>query len=172
MDHPALVAIEDRVGSSKVARREFAYRTAGRAFPDRAPALVVELDAIVGAVCGDLGVDPERLAVGGRSMGGRIASMWAARRVDPGPAALVLISYPLHPPRKPDKLRTDHFGGITVPSLFISGTRDEFGSPDELEAATSSIPGPVTHRWIDGGRHDLAGRDEAVAEIVEEFVSR
>jgi predicted alpha/beta-hydrolase family hydrolase len=81
-------------------------------------------------------------------------------------AALVLIAYPLHPPGKPERLRTGHLPAIGVPCLFVSGTRDPFGTPEELEAATSTIPGPVTHHWIDGARHELKGHDEQVAAVV------
>ena len=81
-------------------------------------------------------------------------------------AGLVLIAYPLHPPGRPDKPRTEHLPRIEVPCLFVSGTRDPFGSPEELEAATATIPGPVTHVWVDGGRHDLKGADQLLADTV------
>ena len=84
--------------------------------------------------------------------------------------ALVLISYPLHPPGKPDRLRVEHLSSITVPCLFVHGTRDPFGGPDELQHWTSRISGPVTHRFIDGGRHDLKGQDEFVATVVGDWV--
>ena len=85
--------------------------------------------------------------------------------------ALVLIAYPLHPPGRPDKLRVDHFPGIEVPCLFVSGTRDPFGPPEELEAHTTAIPGQVTHAWVEGGRHELKGADQQVAETVSAWVS-
>ena len=83
---------------------------------------------------------------------------------------LALVSYPLHPPGRPEKPRTDHFPQLSVPCLFVSGTRDAFGSVAELEAATAAIPGPVTHVWIDGGDHGLRGRDQQVAEVVRDWV--
>jgi predicted alpha/beta-hydrolase family hydrolase len=86
-------------------------------------------------------------------------------------AALVLISYPLHPPGKPDRPRTAHLGDLRVPCLFVSGTRDTFGSPAELEAATAAIPGDVTHVWIDGGDHGLRGKDGPVVEAVQDWVT-
>lgn len=82
---------------------------------------------------------------------------------------LVLVSYPLHPPGKPDKLRVEHLSRISVPCLFVHGTRDDFGAPEELEAWTSTIPGPVTHVWIEGGRHELKGADDRVAASVAEW---
>ena len=90
----------------------------------------------------------------------------------PPPAAvvgLVLICYPLHPPGKPDRLRVEHLPAITVPCLFVSGTKDPFGTPDELEHWTSTIPGAVRHVWIDGARHDLKGADGRIAEAVAAF---
>jgi predicted alpha/beta-hydrolase family hydrolase len=86
-------------------------------------------------------------------------------------AGLVLISYPLHPPGRPEALRTAHLPDVRVPCLFVSGTRDPFAAPAELEAATSAIPGPVTHRWVDGGRHDLRGADDEVAGVVAAWLA-
>jgi predicted alpha/beta-hydrolase family hydrolase len=101
-------------------------------------------------------------------MGGRMCSMAVAEGL---PAAgLVLISYPLHPPGKPEKLRTEHLPLIEVPCLFLSGDRDPFGTPAELEAATAAIPGPVTHHWIPGGRHDLARSDDEICDVVARWV--
>jgi predicted alpha/beta-hydrolase family hydrolase len=110
------------------------------------------------------GVGPERIALGGRSLGGRMCSMAVAE--GQRAAALVLVSYPLHPPGRPDRLRVEHFPGIDVPCLFVSGTRDAFAGPDELERATGAIGGPVTHVWIDGGDHGLRRKDAEVAEVV------
>jgi tripartite-type tricarboxylate transporter receptor subunit TctC len=102
--------------------------------------------------------------------GGRICSMAVA---DGLPAAgLVLISYPLHPPGKPENLRIEHLPRLEVPCLFVSGTKDAFGRPDELEAHTAAIPGPVEHVWLEGKGHDLKGSDGALAEIVSEWVGR
>ena len=91
---------------------------------------------------------------------------------DPLPAkGLVLISYPLHPPGKPDSLRTEHLPRLGVPCLFIQGTRDPFGSPAELQQWTKTIPGQVTHQWLEGRGHDLKGADTTVAEIVANWIS-
>ena len=81
-------------------------------------------------------------------------------------AGLVLISYPLHPPGRPDKMRTDHFERLDLPCLFVSGTRDTFASPAELEAALALIPGPVSLSYIERGDHGLRGRDAEVAALV------
>jgi uncharacterized protein len=84
---------------------------------------------------------------------------------------LVLIAYPLHPPGRPEKLRVDHFPQIEVPCLFASGTRDPFGTPDELESHTAAISGPVTHVWIEGGRHELKGADTQVATAIRDWLA-
>ncbi|HEV8064648.1 MAG TPA: alpha/beta family hydrolase, partial [Acidimicrobiales bacterium] len=84
--------------------------------------------------------------------------------------ALVLVSYPLHPPGRPDRMRVEHLGAIEVPCLFLSGTRDAFATPEELEAATLAIAGPVTHAWVDGGDHGLRGKDAEVARIVADWL--
>ncbi len=163
----ALVAIDDAVSAlgAEVARMDFPYRLAGRRSPDREPVL---LDA-VRAAAGAMTVTPERLALGGRSMGGRICSMAVA---DGLPAlGLVLVSYPLHPPGRPDRLRTAHLPRVTVPCLFISGTRDAFGTPGELEAATSHVVGPVRHVWLEGKDHSLRGCDGRVAEEVAAWLT-
>ena len=85
-------------------------------------------------------------------------------------AGLVLISYPLHPPGKPEQLRVEHLPRIEVPCLFISGTSDPFGTRDELERATATIPGPVEHVWIQGGRHELKGKDAEIAAVVAKWI--
>jgi len=85
---------------------------------------------------------------------------------------LVLIAYPLHPPRKPDTLRVEHFARLKVPCLFVSGTRDAFGTPDELTRWTNTIPGKVTHVWLEGKGHELKGCDERIGAAVAEWVSR
>lgn len=109
-------------------------------------------------------------------MGGRMTSMVAADVDGVGPVArlagLVLICYPLHPPGKPERLRVEHFVDLAVPCLFISGTKDPFGSPDELTEWTATIPAPVEHIWIAGARHDLTGGDATIAAAVANFVDR
>ncbi len=165
-DQPSLVAVDRAVSALglKVARIDFPYRLAGRKFPDPAHVLVETVDAAAHALV----ADTSTLVLGGRSMGGRMCSVAVAEGLVA--AGLVLISYPLHPPGRPDRLRTEHFAKITVPCLFVSGTRDPFGTPDELEAATGEIKGAVTHSWIDGN-HGLRGKDAQVAAVVAEWIS-
>ncbi len=102
---------------------------------------------------------PECVWLGGHSYGGRQASMLAAE--EPGLAdALLLMSYPLHPPRKPDQLRTAHFPKLETPTLFVHGSRDPFGSPDELEASAQPDCQPSRFVEIESAGHEL-GRNSA-----------
>ncbi|MCB1286774.1 alpha/beta family hydrolase [Mycolicibacterium sp.] len=94
------------------------------------------------------------LIVGGHSYGGRLTSMVVADGAEAD--GLRLFSYPLHPPGKPDRLRIEHFGSIRTPTVFTHGTRDPFGTIDELRAAARLIPAPVEIVEITGARHDLA----------------
>jgi predicted alpha/beta-hydrolase family hydrolase len=163
-DHPSLVAVADAVAPCPIRRVDFPYRRAGRRAPDRAPVLVGCVRDEVTAFAAELGVGTDRLVIGGRSMGGRMCSMAVAEGLPV--AALVLICYPLHPPGRPDRLRVEHLPLLGVPCLFVHGTRDPFATPEELSAWTATIPGPVTHVWVDGARHDLAGADATVAAAV------
>jgi predicted alpha/beta-hydrolase family hydrolase len=160
-DHPSLLAIEAAVAPLPVIRHDFPYRREGRRSPDRAPVAIAD---IVEHVPGPGWV------LGGRSFGGRMCSMAVAEGAVPAAAALVLICYPLHPPGKPEKARVEHLPSITVPCLFLPGTKDAFGTPAELEAATATIAGPVTHVWADGKDHSLRGADAFIAETVAEWV--
>ena len=172
-DHPTLVAIERAlVETVAVARMDFPYRLAGRKTPDRPPVLVDAVRTEADALVRRAGVAPSRLILGGRSMGGRMCSLAVADEAAPLPAlALVLISYPLHPPGKPDRTRTEHFPRLDVPCLFVSGTSDAFGRPEELDKAAAVISGPVTYVWLAGGDHGLRGRDGEVASAVAGWVA-
>ena len=166
-DQPTLVALEAGLAPLPVARVDFPYRKEGRRAPDKAPKLIATVVEEAAALAAEAHVNPKRVALGGRSMGGRMCSMAVAGGL---PAAgLVLISYPLHPPGKPEKLRTEHLPAIDVPCLFISGTRDPFGTPDELEAHVESIVGPVTIVWLEGQRHDPKGCDDTIVDAIRDW---
>lgn len=96
----------------------------------------------------------ERVFLGGQSYGGRQASMLLAEEPDIA-AGLLLFSYPLHPPGKPERVRTEHFPRLLVPVVFVSGSTDPFGAPDELRGAIASIPAPTRLIVVDGAGHDL-----------------
>lgn len=163
-NHPSLVAIEEAVAPLPTARIDFPYRREGRTAPDRAPKLLACIEEEADALLAATGVAPDRLVLGGRSMGGRMCSMAVA---EGRPAAgLVLVCYPLHPPGKPERLRVEHFPRLEVPCLFVSGTKDPFGTPEEFTEHLPAIPGPVTVHWVEGKRHDLKGADEEIAATI------
>jgi predicted alpha/beta-hydrolase family hydrolase len=115
-----------------------------------------------------------RIFLGGHSYGGRQATMLCAEERDLV-AGLLLLSYPLHPPRKPAQLRVQHLPELHIPALFVHGTRDPFGSVEEMEAAVKMIPAKTQLLAVDGAGHDLgfkgkAVRDGLAGEVVSAFV--
>jgi predicted alpha/beta-hydrolase family hydrolase len=115
----------------------------------------------------------DRIFLGGHSYGGRQASMLCAESPEEA-AGLLLLSYPLHPPRKPEQLRTQHFFTLRTPALFVQGTRDPFGSITEIEQSLKLIPGKTKLLTVDGAGHDLgfkgkAKREGLAARVLEEF---
>ena len=169
-DQPALVAVDEAATAAGivVSRMDFPYRKAGRRAPDKAPVLIAAVREEAALLAGRMGRQ-SGLVLGGRSMGGRMCSMAVAEGGLPA-VGVVLISYPLHPPGRPDRLRTEHFPELTVPCLFVSGTRDTFGTPAELEDATAAIAGPVTHVWVEGKDHGMRGTERSVAQTVVEWL--
>ena len=168
-DQHTLVALAEGL-DMPVRRVEFPYRREGRRFPDRVPKLIETVRAEAEAFASDLGATTDRLVLGGRSMGGRMCSMAVA---DGLPAAgLVLLSYPLHPPGKPEKLRVEHFSGMDVPTLLVNGDRDPFGTPDEFAAHIGAISGDVTVHWLEGHGHNPAPRvDAEIVAAVADFLT-
>jgi len=166
--HHTLVAVAQAVAPLPAACFDFPYRKAGKRAPDKAPVAVAAVRAEAATLVGDAHIAARRLVLGGRSFGGRMCSMAVAEGL---PAAgLVLLSYPLHPPGKPDRLRVEHFGALDVPCLFVSGRKDPFGSPAEFEREVAAIPGPVTVVWLDGG-HDPRNADERIAAAVVDWLA-
>ncbi len=159
-DHPTLVAIEEAVAPIPVDRVRL---------PGRAPSAVKAVVRAAEALRQRAGVSAGRVVLGGRSFGGRMCSMAVA---DGLPAlGLALVSYPLHPPGRPAQLRAEHFPRLVLPCLFVSGTRDPFATPAELEAASAHIAGPVAHVWIEGKGHDLKGADARVAASLADWLT-
>lgn len=167
-NNPTLVALDDGL-DLPVSRADFPYRREGRRAPDRAPKAIACVRDEAALLADTAGVAPEQVVLGGRSYGGRMCSMAVAEGL--AAAGLVLISYPLHPPGRPEKLRVEHLGDLAVPCLFVSGDRDPFGTPDELAEHTAVIPGPVTHVTIPGGRHSLKGADPTIVESVRSWLA-
>jgi predicted alpha/beta-hydrolase family hydrolase len=169
-DQPALVAIDQAASQLGIAveRIEFPGRTAGKRRPDPPDVCIQTVRDATSTLAGRLHARTSNVAIGGRSMGGRMCSLAVAEGLEV--AALVLVSYPLHPPGRPDRLRTAHFPVLDVPCLFVSGRRDAFASPTELAAATEAIPGAVTLDFVDGD-HSLRKRDAEVADIVVSWLA-
>lgn len=156
----------------QVVRFEFPYmakrRTEGRkGAPDREPILRARWTEVVERFGGGRG--GARVAVGGKSLGGRIASMVADEL---GARALVCFGYPFHPPGQPERLRTAHLRTLRTPALILQGTRDAFGVPDEV--AGYGLSPSIRVEWIEGGDHSFkppasSGRTEA--QNVEQAVA-
>lgn len=142
----------------RVARFEFGYMATrrtqdGRKPPPRAESVMPEYVEAVD----DLGPTNGPLLIGGKSMGGRVASMVADRLFDAGRiAGLICLGYPFHPPAKPDQLRTRHLVGLKTPALIVQGTRDEFGVPGEVSGY--DLSDKITVHWVEDGDHDLKPR--------------
>jgi uncharacterized protein len=134
----------------------FLYSEAGRGLPDRNDKLETCYRKIIEAYHkGALGKNVDnKLVIGGKSMGGRIASQVAARNAD-DIAGLVLLGYPLHPPGRPDKLRSKHLPDIKVPMLFVQGSRDAFGTPEELQPIIKNLKARADLCVVEGGDHSF-----------------
>lgn len=170
-DHSSFLLLEEALAPLPVARINFPYRQAGKKMPDRAPVLLQCVNDEVRRCANEWGTDPSRLVVGGRSMGGRMCSMAIADNDQPlRVGGLILIAYPLHPPGKPEKLRSEHLHNVSVPSVWISGTRDTFGTPDELNVAMELLPHEFSAHFLNGKGHDLKNCDDEIASIVKAWV--
>ena len=161
----------------RVARFEFPYmaearRLGRRRLPDRQPVLLETWHDAIRA----LG-DPGKLVIGGKSLGGRMASLIADAA---GVKGLVCLGYPFHPPGKPERLRTGHLAGLRTPALILQGTRDPFGTRDEV--ADYDLSSAIRLQWLEDGDHgfkprqasgrtEAANWEEAIAAIAG-FASR
>ncbi len=158
MNAATLTTVADALADAKVPslRFNFPYRAAGRRAPDRAAVLEAAVREAMRELAGRTKLPPERLVLGGRSMGGRVCSMVAADADAEGEArvlGLVLLGYPLHPPGRATQLRVEHFARLRMPALFVSGTRDAFGTPAELQRETKKLKGSVSFHWVETGDH-------------------
>lgn len=133
----------------RVVRFNFPYMEARRKVPDREPALLSHWRQVIAS----LG-DPKRLIIGGKSMGGRMASLVAD---ETGVSGLVCLGYPFHPPGKPDRLRTAHLLNLRTAALFVQGTRDPFGTRDDV--AGYDLSDSIRMFWIEGGDHSFKPRE-------------
>ncbi|MGO9647874.1 MAG: alpha/beta fold hydrolase [Terriglobales bacterium] len=173
---PLLVGLAESFASAgfAVLRCDLPYRQARPYGPPRPGDAVRDRQGLMNAGNVLKKLAPGRVFLGGHSYGGRQASMLCAEQ----PAlveGLLLCSYPLHPPGKPDRLRTQHLPSLQIPVLFVHGTRDPFGTIEELDAARKLIPGKTALLRVEGAGHDLgfkgkAKREELPDEIVAEFL--
>jgi predicted alpha/beta-hydrolase family hydrolase len=162
MDSPFMEAMARLLGDGGlgVTRFEFSYMASRRAGgkrrpPPRAEALLDEYEAVVREVSRHAG--GARLLIGGKSMGGRVASMLAARlHAERLIAGLVCLGYPFHPPAKPEQVRIAHLEVLDCPALIVQGDRDPFGSRNEI--AKLGLSGAIEIAWIPDGDHDLGPR--------------
>jgi len=178
---PALVAVADALAGAGIPslRFDYPYRAAGRRAPDRPAALAAATRDAAAELARQAGLAPERLVLGGRSMGGRVASLVAADADDPVPAlGLLLLGYPLHPAGRPERRRDAHFGALTMPVCFCSGTRDALAPRAELTRAARRVSGAVTLHWLESADHGYrplksSGRsvDDVLAEVAETSVT-
>jgi hypothetical protein len=134
-----------------VVRFNFLYKEKGSGRPDPMPKLMATVAAVVERARAELA--PARLVIGGRSMGGRAASMLAAEGFDAD--GLLLLAYPLHPAGQPEKLRVAHLPNIRMPVLAFSGTRDALCTRDLMERALETVTAPWQMHWIGGADHSF-----------------
>lgn len=169
-NHRLFLALEQTL-DVPVARINFPYRDKGpgRRPPDRMPRLIDAVNRAVADHAKVWNAPVDRVVIGGRSMGGRAASMAVAEGL--GPAGLLLLSYPLHPTGKPEKLRVDHFGAIDCPTLLVQGTRDPMGKPDEFARYLPTIAGPLTESWIDANHSPGEKLDDDIVATVTSWLA-
>lgn len=169
--HPWMVRMAQAMASRgvDVVTFNFQYSEAGRRAPDKSDVLEATWLAVLEAVRARDDLPTERLFVGGKSMGGRIATQVVAKGADV--SGIVLLGYPLHPPGKPDKLRSAHLPRIRVPMLFVQGERDVFGTPEELAPIVKGLSNGTRLFVVQGGDHSL-GRPKASDESLDGTLAR
>ena len=161
--HPFMTAFARGLSSRGVGvvTFNFLYTERGRRAPEPASRLEACYRAVIAAVRARPPIAGHRLLVGGKSMGGRIASQVVAGDTPAGAAptadGLVFLGYPLHPPGRPEKLRAAHLPSINVPMLFVQGSRDTFGTPDELRPVLAGCAAAALF-VVDGGDHSFKVR--------------
>lgn len=169
MDTPFMAQVARGLGERgiRVVRFEFPYMAARREGtkrggpPDRQPVLLDTFRRVIEEHGGGA-----QVAVGGKSMGGRMASMVADEMKV---RALVCLGYPFHPPGKPQQTRTAHLESLRTPALILQGTRDAFGTPEDVAAYTLSPA--IRIEWLEGGDHSLKGRLPRAIDLAASFVS-
>jgi hypothetical protein len=177
MHGAALLGVAEALAGAGVPalRFNYPYRSAGKNAPDRPKVL----DAATREASAELArrskLAPDRLVLGGRSMGGRYCSLVVGAEEDPVPAlGLLLLGYPLHAAGKPDRQRVEHFPRLRVPVLFASGTRDALAGRAELTKAARRVEGKVTFHWVDTADHGyrpLKASGRTTADVLAEVAA-
>ncbi len=165
-DAPLLVRLAQSFADNGclVLRYDLAFRREGRKGPPL-PAMAGRDRDGIAATLEAMRTAGLPVIAAGHSYGGRQSSMIVAER--PGLAdALLLLSYPLHPPKRPEQMRTAHFPELRTPALFVHGTRDGFGSPEELRSAAALIPARTDLLAVEGAGHDLKRAADMTSEIL------
>ncbi|MEY9625810.1 alpha/beta hydrolase family protein [Sinorhizobium fredii] len=182
MDSASMSATAEALAAEgfRVARFEFAYMAARRRGERKPPPRAETLNPEYRAAVAELGATGP-LIIGGKSMGGRVASMVADELHTSGKiAGLICLGYPFHPPAKPEQLRTKHLAGLKTPTLICQGTRDEFGTREEVRGY--NLSDQIEILWLEDGDHDLKPRKsisgfsaadhlETVADTVTRWVA-
>ena len=169
MNDRSMIALSKVLGAKGISmvRFNFLYREKGSGRPDQMPRLEKCFEAVIAKARDEL--SPKRVVIGGRSMGGRAASMMAAKNFDC--SGLLLFAYPLHPPGQLDKLRDAHLPSIEVPVLCFNGTRDAFCTPELMEKAIATVKTRWEMHWLESADHSFhvpksSGRTDA--QVLEE----
>ena len=172
--HPFMVAAAKGLAGRGISlvTFDFPYMRERRHVPDKAPVLEAAFRDVIDATREWSGT--REVFIGGKSMGGRMATHLGAQGLD-GLSGIVALGYPLHPPGRPDKPRTEHLPSISVPVLIVQGERDAFGTPDELKPVIATMRANVTLHVVAGGDHSLAVRgkkkDDAFQEVLDVVAS-
>ncbi len=171
--HPFMVDMAGRLAARgiDVVTFNFLYTEQGRKLPDRTATLEATWRAAIASVRARGGLPTSHLFIGGKSMGGRMATHIAAADEGLVLSGVVLLGYPLHPPKKPKARRDEHLPRVDVPVLFVQGTRDELGTAKELAAVAKKMPRARVHA-VEGGDHSLALLRREGEEAQEDALAR
>jgi predicted alpha/beta-hydrolase family hydrolase len=166
--HPFMVSMANALASRgiDVMTFNFPYMEQRRRVPDRAPVLESCFRSVVAAALDRDSFRSRTLFIGGKSMGGRMATHLAAQGME-RLAGVIALGYPLHPPGKPEQVRSAHLPEIAVPVLIVQGERDAFGTPAELAPVIETMTAQVTVHVVPGGDHSLAVRGQKTPETLE-----
>jgi predicted alpha/beta-hydrolase family hydrolase len=166
--HPFMVATAKGLAARgiDVVTFDFPYMHAKRGAPDKAPVLEQCFTTVIDASRSIENLWRHRLVIGGKSMGGRMATHLGAQEL-PDLKGIVVLGYPLHPPGQPEKLRVAHLPSIAVPVLIVQGEKDAFGRPSELEPHLKDMKAAVTLHPVGGADHSLTVRSKRGADVFD-----